>query len=314
VSVSRERLGIMFILVGPGGAGKNALMNQVLAQLNNLQQLPTATTRPMRPSEQQGREHLFVSFDNFQQMIDDGELLEYQEVHPGKFYGVPRASVENAITTGRDLIADIEFLGAEILRETYPENSVAIFIAPPSVDELIRRLRNRQATDEEIADRIARLPTEMLYAPVCDYVIINGDVERSTVELRTIVQTERESDDAGSEASSLSARVTYRIVVVPVLGDEALCKVDHGMAFPSSILAQGDKPDEAALMVIQDALGITPAPDRLYHEVPGGKLPVDIQYSPDQHRCEITFYYVYRLSERIDRPGWRWKLSDQIAL
>jgi guanylate kinase len=138
--VSKERLGILYILVGPGGVGKNALLNAVMDQLTDLRQLATATTRPPRENEQDGVHHLFVDLATFQQMIEDDALLEYQEVHPGKYYGVPRAIVEQAIVTRQDLIADIEYKGAAIIQKTYPQNTVAVFIAPPTYGDLVEQI------------------------------------------------------------------------------------------------------------------------------------------------------------------------------
>ncbi len=118
-----EHWGLLFVIVGPAGVGKNALMNSVLDRVSDLRQLPTATTRGIRPDEQAGREHLFVSVGEFQRMIADNELLENQEVH-GNFYGVPRLTVEQAIAQEHDLIADIDVLGATALHNNFPDHTV----------------------------------------------------------------------------------------------------------------------------------------------------------------------------------------------
>jgi guanylate kinase len=196
VTVTDTKLGLLFVLIGPGGAGKNALMNEVISRLVGLRQLPTATTRPIRPNEQQGREHLFVDEVEFRRMARDGELLEWQEVHPGRFYGVPRATVEDALTAGEDLIADIEIAGAEILRANYPDNAILIFIAPPSMEVLRERMQERGENDAEIAKRMARAETEMGFRSRADYVIVNDVLGEAIDSLyRLISQAMEERDE-----------------------------------------------------------------------------------------------------------------------
>ncbi len=184
--------GLLFVLVGPAGAGKNAIMNEVLRQLADLHQLPTATTRPMRDTEQQGREHLFVSDAEFQKMDERHELIESQTVH-NHLYGTPRATIEAAMRDGRDLIADIEPLGATYLRTAYPDNTVLVFVQPPSVDDLIKRMSIRGESQDEIDRRLQRVEMEMQYAPQCDYLITNyqDQLKQSSAILYGIVLAER---------------------------------------------------------------------------------------------------------------------------
>jgi len=180
--------GLLFVMVGPAGAGKNAIMNEVLRQLPDLHQLPTATTRPKRDTELQGREHQFVSEAEFRQM----DLIESQPVH-NHLYGTPRATVENAMRDGRDLIADIEVLGATYLHNAYPHNTVRIFVQPPSVTDLIKRMSIRGETQDEIDIRLQRVEMEMHYAPQCDYLITNyqDQLKQSSAILYVIVLAER---------------------------------------------------------------------------------------------------------------------------
>jgi guanylate kinase len=305
VTVSKERTGILFILVGPGGVGKNALLKTAVQKTENLRQLPTATTRSMRSDEQQGREHHFISRDDFQEMIDSGALLEYQEVHPGSFYGVPRATVEKAITEGRDLIADIEVLGAAIIRKSYPDNSASIFIAPPSVEDLIDRLKQREATEEEIDDRLRRLPMEMLYTPACDYVLVNDLVDHAEAELISVIQARRE-DTLGERLPAVT--IAYQVNIAPMNGEEVLCRIGPGARFVAGQLRQAEHPEQAALRVLENALPIlAPTPEHLHYGHPGDALPVDLEYRREENLYQITYWYTYRLDERIPPPdGWTW--------
>jgi guanylate kinase len=311
VTVQKERLGALFVLVGPGGVGKNALLSAILKRIEDLEQLPTATTRPMRPNERQGREHQFVSIDVFKEMIADKELLEYQEVHPGSYYGVPRTTVEQAIIERRDMIADIDLLGAKIINEEYPDNSVSVFVAPPSIASLSERLKNRQASDKDIQDRLNRVPMEMLYAPHCDFVIVNDNMETATEELQTIIEQFSNSLQLDHEFRS-HLEVSYRLAITSVFRDEILRRTDNDQSYLSTTLHQGDDPQKTALDFIAERVPIVNAnPEKLRYESLDGNFPVSINYAPNQHIYELTYHYIYHLDQRFDpRDGWSWKRFD----
>lgn len=301
--ISAERLGLLFTLVGPGGVGKNALLNKVVARVDNLRQLPTATTRPIRPGEQQGREHIFVSVDEFQRMIDAGELLEHQEVHPGKFYGVPRTTVDQAIAAREDLIADIEMYGAAIIRQAYPQNSLAIFIAPPSVESLLERLQTRNASPEDVQDRVNRLPLEMQFAPQCDYVIVNDDVEVATDELQHVILGTR----GQHTESPLGASICFNASVTVLWDDEILCG-DDAQSFTVPI-KQGEQ-IENVIRHYMKGTGLNNNATLLY-ESPLDELPLSITWDDDTYT--LTYHYSYRLPERVNPPqGWQWYKRDKV--
>jgi guanylate kinase len=199
----KDRTGLLFVLIGPGGAGKNMLLDAIKDRYKSISQLATATTRPRRENEVQGRERVFVDEAEFRRMIRDGELLEYQEVTPGRFYGIPRASVENKIYNGENLIADIDMYGAEVLREKYPDETVLIFVTVPgdTIDEKLAVLRQRMTgrQDDELSDedrkrinqRLTRARTiELPFAEKCDYVIINDDRDEAIADLSAVVDKE----------------------------------------------------------------------------------------------------------------------------
>lgn len=287
----QERLGMLFILVGPGGVGKNALMGYVMANLPDLRQLPTATTRSPRESEQHGIEHLFVSVDDFRQMIANDELLEHQEVHPGKFYGVPRATVEDAIYQKRDLIADIEFKGATILRAAYPENAQAVFIAPPSLEALEIRMRERGDNQTDIDNRFDRLPSEMFYAPTCDHVIVNDNFEAACAELLAITQVMRGEVPA---VSFPRYAVEYSVEVWPMAGEDALLPVTCRILPLKSSLRDGETPDMAAQRLLE---AMWPQPidaAHLYYDAPDGLPAVDFGLDEATQTYHIRYRYAYR--------------------
>lgn len=207
-----ELRGLIFVMVGPGGVGKNTLMKAVMPRLQNLGQLPTVTTREPRAGEEHGRERFFVAPDEFQRMIEADDLVEYEEVTPGKFYGVPRRYLEQALRAGHDLIADIEYSGANKVRQAYPDNAILIFIAPPEPDVLAERMRERGESQQGIDDRLARVQREMSFQSACKYVIINEDVNKAAEELCHVIQSEQASRDAyWAEVEEFSARSTQPI-------------------------------------------------------------------------------------------------------
>ena len=186
--------GLMIVLVGPAGVGKNTIMQRAIAALPRLSQMPTATTRAPRENEKHGREHWFVSLEEFQAMIAAGDLLEYQEVHPGRFYGTPRNQIFQALRHDHAwLVADIDIAGAAALRKLFPESAVLIFIEPPDMDTLSARMHNRgQATEAEIKERLARVPREMAFAAECDYRVLNGSLDDAVTQVIAIILAEAE--------------------------------------------------------------------------------------------------------------------------
>jgi len=199
VTYSENLSGVIFVMIGPGGAGKNAIMKAVIQQLKYVEQLPTATTRPIRDGEKEGREHFFISSDQFKNMINNDELLEYQEVTPNKFYGVPRQSVADALSRSHIRIADIEVLGAQALASAFPENVVQIYVTVPgeTLEEqlgiLEARMKQRDDSTTNIKERLNRAKTlELPYQSQCDYVVVNDDLTTAIEDVTKIIQSELE--------------------------------------------------------------------------------------------------------------------------
>lgn len=189
--------GLIIVMIGPGGAGKNAIMKALISQRPELRQLATATTRQMRGDEAQGREHVFVSPAEFARMIAKGELLEHQEVTPGKFYGIPRRTVQEALKAGAVRIADIDVLGAKILSEAYRENVVQIYVTVPGGEisaqlrVLRERMQSRADPNTDICERLERAKClELPYQAECDYVVVNDELSRAIHCAGTIVERE----------------------------------------------------------------------------------------------------------------------------
>lgn len=302
--------GILFMLVGPGGVGKNVLMKQVLKRATTLQQLPTATTRAPREGEVHGIHHFFISLKEFQHLLKTNALLEYQEVHPGKFYGVPRMAIEATIEQCEYRIADIEFKGAEDVRNAYPENTLAIFIAPPAYESLLERMTARGSTQAQIDERLVRAPDEMLYAPTCDYVIVNDTLDAAADELCAIIQAEADSSNAAPE---LCNKVSFAVEVIPQYTANVLYNPSIAQKFLQASLPKGNNPQDAALRTLEQLIP-NAAPENLRYGTPDETHPVRYDYAPEQHTYALTYRFTYTLPEQITPPeGWVWGTYNQVT-
>ncbi|CUH60891.1 guanylate kinase [Thalassobacter stenotrophicus] len=191
-SLAGTRRGLLIILSSPSGAGKSTLAGRLMAWDASLSFSVSATTRPPRPGELDGREYYFRERADFEDMIDAGEMLEHAEVF-GNLYGSPRAPVQEAIEAGRDVIFDIDWQGGQQVRNsTLSKDVVSIFILPPSIAELDRRLRARgQDSPDVIATRMAQSEAEISHWAEYDYVLVNEDIDETEEKLKTILTAER---------------------------------------------------------------------------------------------------------------------------
>ena len=185
------RRGLMFVLSSPAGAGKSTLARKLIEEDQNTAMSVSATTRAPRGNEIDGREYKFVSREVFEEMADRNEFLEHAMVF-GNHYGTPRAPVEALLIQGRDVLFDVDWQGARALRAAAPEDVVGIFILPPSMAELERRLRSRAEDSEEtINRRMARSLDEISHWSEYDYVLVNALLEQTLAQIKQILAAER---------------------------------------------------------------------------------------------------------------------------
>ena len=187
-----SRRGLLLILSSPSGAGKSTLARRLIEWDPSLRFSVSATTRAPRPGETDGREYYFKTRTEFESMVAAGEMLEHAEVF-GNFYGSPKGPVETAMTEGRDTLFDIDWQGGQQIRNSsLGRDVVSVFVLPPSIAELERRLRGRaQDSDEVIAGRMAKSQSEISHWAEYDYVIVNNDIDMAFNDLLTILQAER---------------------------------------------------------------------------------------------------------------------------
>jgi guanylate kinase len=186
-----SRRGLLFVLSSPSGAGKSTLSRKLLAADAGISPSVSATTRPPRAGEIDGKDYHFVSVERFEQMVAFGDFLEWAHVF-GNRYGTPRAPVEALLAQGRDVLFDIDWQGAQQLHHAAGADVARVFILPPSIEELEYRLRSRGTDrDEVIAARMERARAEISHWSEYDYVLVNSDLDTCFAQVQTILNAER---------------------------------------------------------------------------------------------------------------------------
>ncbi len=186
-----RRRGMLFILSSPSGAGKTTLAKRLMEADPDVTLSVSATTRKPREGEVDGVDYHFVNKDEFAKMVVDGEMLEHATVFDN-YYGSPRAPVEKVLAEGRDVLFDVDWQGAQQIRDSMKDDVVSVFILPPSVEELEARLRSRGLDDEAtIRNRMDKSIAEMLNWPDYDYVLINTDLDTCESQLGSVLAAER---------------------------------------------------------------------------------------------------------------------------
>lgn len=185
-----KKKGILIVISGFAGTGKGTLMKMLVERYDNYKLSVSATTRNPRPGEIDGTHYFFKTREEFEEMIANDDLLEYAE-YVGNYYGTPRSFVEKQLSEGKDVILEIEYMGAFKVKEKYPE-AVLVFLCPPSVEEVYKRLKGRNTeTEEVILKRIARGKEEADIIDKYDYLVINDDLEECALDLHNTIQSAR---------------------------------------------------------------------------------------------------------------------------
>ncbi len=310
--------GLMFILSGPAGVGKNTIIRGVLSAMPHLKQLPTATTRLPRADEQEGRDHEFLSEAEFRRRILEKALIEWQIIHDASVYGVPRATIQDAIRKGQALIADVDVLGAMQLKQEFGDQVVLVFVEASDKNLLASRMRKRsEVSDEELNTRLRRVEFEHEFAEDYDYVIVNreGQVEASIQEMIDIVTDACVKNAQTSFAADATigwdpAVIQQNVIGLVVQNGNLLQK--HG-EFPKVKVPADQLPFEAIQAHLQAELGVEIYPTR--PDSPTRK--VDIGFEPAQMirvtrkatTIEKNFIYVLHLAHELDEAPTGWTFS-----
>ena len=193
--VDISRRGMMLVLSSPSGAGKTSISRRLLAEEEGIVMSVSATTRPPRPGEVDGKDYYFYSPETFARMVAEDGFLEHATVFDNS-YGTPKKPVWEALNAGQDVLFDVDWQGTSKLKESAKEHLVSVFILPPSVEELESRLKGRgQDSDEVVAGRMARAKSEMSHYAEYDYIIINNDLDKRVESVKSILRAERLKKD-----------------------------------------------------------------------------------------------------------------------
>ena len=182
--------GNLFVLSGPSGVGKGTVLKRLLKEYDDIEYSISATTRPSRRGEINGKDYFFLSVEEFFQMVDNNQFIEWAEVH-GNFYGTPREYVEKTLQEGKDIILEIDIQGARKVRESCPD-AIYVFLLPPSFSELEKRLNKRGTEDEKSKEiRLKNAREELKELVNYDYRIVNDNLEEAVEKLKAIIVAER---------------------------------------------------------------------------------------------------------------------------
>ena len=174
----------LIIVSAPSGAGKTTLVKHLLSSTDDLEFSISCATRSPRENEKHGKDYYFISIEDFKQKIANDEFAEWEEVYANNFYGTLKSEIDRIWSKGKSVIFDIDVVGGINLKKIYPENSLSIFIMPPSIEELEKRLRNRQTESEEkVKMRIDKAEKELMMAKEFDVILLNDSLEKSQKEI-----------------------------------------------------------------------------------------------------------------------------------
>lgn len=185
--MSKSSMGKIVVIIGPSGTGKSTLLERLKSDVPSLVESISYTTRPIRESETDGVHYFFISKEKFMTMVDNNEFLEWFEVH-GDYKGTGKKFVQKSLEAGTNLLFDLDVQGADALKAAFPDDAKAIFIAPPSLEELEKRLRNRGTeSSKSLEIRLENSKKEILRKDDYDYCVINDELERAYLDLKSAV-------------------------------------------------------------------------------------------------------------------------------
>ncbi|MBM7623295.1 guanylate kinase [Sporohalobacter salinus] len=186
----KSEKGKLIILSGPSAVGKGTVLTSLMADYQNISYSVSATTRPPRVNEEDGTDYFFVSEEEFKEMIEDDEFIEWAKVH-GNYYGTPKKYVEDTLEAGQDVILEIDIQGAAQVKEKY-QQGVFIFLAPPSLEELEVRIQKRGVDSKETMEiRMKNATEEMKRAKNYDYIVVNDEIDEAVEKVKSIIIAER---------------------------------------------------------------------------------------------------------------------------
>ena len=195
----KDQRGRLFVISSPSGGGKTTVVERLRQQMPRLVRSVSVTTRPPRPGERDGRDYQFISRGTFQRLRRSGALLEWARVH-GAYYGTPKRPIERALADGRDVILSIDVQGARQIRRRFGHRAVLVFLRPPSMEQLRRRLmRRRTETSVAVRRRLAAAKRELACSAWYDDTVVNDWLQRTMARMRRILMAQRRDNERGTD-------------------------------------------------------------------------------------------------------------------
>jgi guanylate kinase len=181
--------GKLIVFSAPSGSGKTTLVHHLIAQRGlNLDFSISATSREKRGNEKDGKDYYFISLNDFKKQINEDNFIEWEEVYQGNLYGTLKSEIERIWSIGKHVIFDIDVVGGLRIKEKYPEQTLAVFVQPPSIEEMEFRLRNRKTdTEEKIKERVQKAERELKFSNRFDVVLVNDNLEKAKIEAYNLV-------------------------------------------------------------------------------------------------------------------------------
>jgi guanylate kinase len=317
-------------MIGPSGSGKSSIIEEVIPRTANLSPLVTVTTRRPRKDEEHGKDYFFVSWEEFNRMMQEGQLVEWND-HYENYYGCLRSMLEDALGQGKDLIGEYDVEGSVKLMEKYPHNVVTIFVPPPSKKEQQKRIRGRTGqTVEEQISRIQRLDQEMKYLSAFKYVVINDDLPEAINEVCAIIRAERNRHRALKERAKPRGYHLYHEIVTALVLDEEkvlLVKSQQGpesdlWCLPGGHIREGEYPHEAVLRHVAALTGyhvkiLSPRTDvKTSPPVESIPQPWDVLLEDIESHYDYTYIYRCSIKERVtagEAPEVKWSSIAEVS-
>lgn len=294
--------GILFLVIGPSGAGKNSLISKVVSNNKLVRFLPSYTSRPKREDEKEGNPYYFVSIKEFERKIQNKELIEWKFVHGHNYYGIGKKEVDDALIKGKNLITDIEVLGAIDTIDHFPKNCVSIFVDVESRKELVRRIKKRGSlSDKDLAQRVQRIDFEMLYRDHFSYIVSNHDLNKCTQDLVQIIDYETSLNKYNFlKPPSAILHYVIRIIVMNSASELLLLQKKRPSSssewqFLTGHVLSNESPKDA---LYRELHFICPSISEEYKELIYSLTPI----SENKHFLENHYHYEMVFKVKLDLP------------
>lgn len=309
--------GLLFLIIGPAGVGKNTIITEILKKDSSLSFLPSFTSRAMRENESEGSPYHFLSKEQFEKMIQNEELMEWKFVHGNNYYGMSKKVVEDALKSGKYLITDVEVLGSMDVIDYFPNNCVSVFIDASSQEELISRIKNRGSwSEKDLQTRIERIELEKLYKDHFNYYIINNNLTDAVEDLEKIIHFEKDFIKYRARNTDILHYISQLVIrnhehEVLLVRQKSPVK-DAKWLFPSTHILKNETPIDSILRILHIlSQSINSESKEIIENL--SPICVNKSFKVNHHHYEVTFE-LYLDSVKIENENFDFKWFNKEEL